>query len=61
MDQEWTISSYSDSASCVEVRQTADGIETRNSNDRNGPVVTYTPAEWDAFIKGVRNGEFDLM
>jgi len=29
--------------------------------DGDSTVLTYTPPEWDAFIAGVRNGEFDLM
>lgn len=25
----------------------------------DGPVLIFTPGEWDAFIKGVKAGEFD--
>ncbi|MCC5577269.1 DUF397 domain-containing protein [Microtetraspora sp. AC03309] len=32
----------------------------RDSKDRNGPVLTFTPSEWSAFIGGVRDGEFDI-
>jgi hypothetical protein len=28
--------------------------------DRSGPALVYTPREWDAFIKGAKDGEFDL-
>ncbi|WP_329072636.1 DUF397 domain-containing protein [Amycolatopsis sp. NBC_01480] len=25
-----------------------------------GVTLVFTPSEWDAFVKGVRDGEFDL-
>ncbi|WP_327105217.1 DUF397 domain-containing protein [Nonomuraea glycinis] len=25
----------------------------------DGPVLTFTPGEWNAFIEGVKDGEFD--
>jgi hypothetical protein len=34
-------------------------IGVRNSRDCAGPVLRFTPAEWHAFLGGVRNGEFD--
>ncbi len=36
------------------------GIAVRDSKDPGGPVLDFTPAEWRAFIAGVRDGEFDL-
>jgi Domain of unknown function (DUF397) len=31
----------------------------RDSKDPAGPRLAFTAAEWDAFIKGVKDGEFD--
>jgi hypothetical protein len=31
----------------------------RNSAHPEGPVLVFTPAEWDAFILGAKDGEFD--
>jgi len=31
----------------------------RNSRDPNGPVLVFTAPEWDAFVAGVKLGEFD--
>ena len=31
----------------------------RNSHEPDGPVLVYTPAEWTAFVEGVKLGEFD--
>ncbi len=45
---------------CVEVASLADGsIGVRNSRHSDGPVLAFTSDEWQAFLGGVRNGEFD--
>ncbi|ADG86967.1 protein of unknown function DUF397 [Thermobispora bispora DSM 43833] len=46
---------------CVEVAVLPDGrVGVRDSKNRSGPVLVFTPAEWRAFIGGVKDGEFDL-
>ncbi len=46
---------------CVEVAFAADGsVGVRDSKDRTGPLLTFTPAEWEAFTGGIRDGEFDI-
>ena len=48
------------SGSCVEVAALPDGeVAVRNSRHPSGPALIYTPAEIAAFVKGVKNGEFD--
>ena len=56
----WKKSSLSNSFSnCVEVANLPDGgIGVRDSKDREGPVLVFTVGEWDAFLGGVRDGEF---
>lgn len=56
----WTKSSLSmHNGQCVEVAGLADDvIRVRNSRDPQGVVLSFTPAEWDAFIGGVQLGEF---
>ncbi len=44
---------------CVEVALGEEEIGVRNSRDLTGPILRFTPGEWDAFIAGVKNGEFD--
>lgn len=34
-------------------------IAMRNSADPDGTVLVFTPAEWDAFVRGAKDGEFD--
>jgi hypothetical protein len=47
--------------SCVEARRNGEHIEVRNSRDASGPVLRFTPAEWDAFLHGARHAEFDHL
>ena len=48
---------YSDN--CVEVAFAGGAVAMRDSKDRSGPVLVFTTAEWQAFVAGARNGEFD--
>jgi hypothetical protein len=46
---------------CVEVEGLPEGwVAVRDTKDREGPVLRYNPTEWQAFLDGVRGGEFDL-
>ena len=35
-------------------------IAMRDSRQPDGPVLIFTPDEWEAFTAGVQDGEFDL-
>lgn len=37
------------------------GVAIRNSREPDGPALVYTRAEMDAFLVGVKNGEFDYL
>ena len=45
---------------CVEVAFVNDAILLRDSKDPQGPVLVFTQGEWEAFVGGARDGEFDL-
>jgi hypothetical protein len=45
---------------CVEVAFVADAIAVRDSKNTAGPVLVFTRGEWDAFVEGAKDGEFDL-
>ena len=48
------------SGSCVVVAELdGGGIAVRNSRYPSGPALIYTRAEIEAFLTGVKNGEFD--
>jgi Domain of unknown function (DUF397) len=57
----WIKSSLSfANSNCVEVADLPGGhIGVRDSKDTEGPVLRFTPGEWQAFLGGVQNGEFD--
>jgi Domain of unknown function (DUF397) len=44
---------------CVEVARLPDGGMAMRNSGHPGTVLRYTAAEWDAFMDGVRKGEFD--
>ena len=58
-DLAWRKSSRSQYNACVEVRFLGDCVPLRNSRDPDGPVLVFTVPEWDAFVEGVKLGEFD--
>lgn len=64
------ISSFcaADKPQCVEVEATNRGVgndwivvtDSKDTSDERRELV-FTPAEWDAFVAGVKAGEFDLL
>jgi hypothetical protein len=61
----WRVSSHSNGTdgSCVEAGPLADGsgrVALRHSHHPDAQVIVYTRAEWDAFVGGAKNGEFDF-
>ena len=57
----WRTSSFSgNNGTCVEVAALRDGrIAVRNSNRPHEGIVVFTRAEMNAWISGVKAGEFD--
>lgn len=63
----WLKSSFSNGtggSNCVEVKhKTGRMISIRDSKQNDDPYqkeLNFTPEEWQAFIDGVKSGEFDL-
>jgi hypothetical protein len=58
----WHKSSYStDGGECVETAVLPDRrVAVRHSKQPGGAILLYTPAEWNAFLKGAKDGEFDI-
>lgn len=61
-DATWRKSSrsgpYSDN--CVEVAFVGGAVAVRDSKNPAEAVLLFTPQEWDAFVDGAKDGEFDL-
>lgn len=60
---EWVKASASggNGGNCVEQRRSGEAIEVRDSKDRSGPVLRFTPAEFAAWLDGAKRGEFDHL
>ncbi|WP_436760389.1 DUF397 domain-containing protein [Streptosporangium sp. V21-05] len=58
----WRKSSLSGSGNdCVEVADDLpDAVAVRDSEDIQGPALTFESRQWSAFVSGVKRGEFDL-
>ncbi|MFE4976783.1 DUF397 domain-containing protein [Kitasatospora sp. NPDC056651] len=48
----WRKSSYSsnEGGQCVEVADTPTAVHVRDSKDKTGPQLTFSPAAWQAFV-----------
>ncbi|SFK97290.1 protein of unknown function [Streptosporangium canum] len=57
---EFRKSSYSGGGdNCVEVATNLSGVvAVRDSKDPSGLVLTFAPAVWRDFLRGVRDGDF---
>ncbi|MFJ8433978.1 DUF397 domain-containing protein [Kitasatospora sp. NPDC094019] len=65
-EPKWFKSTYSSNGgNCVEVAAnlaTSAGIvPIRDSKDPEGPSLTFSAAEFSAFLNAVRNGEFGVV
>lgn len=58
---DWRKSGYSNGTEqCVEIAALPDGaVAMRDSKRPEGPVLRFTAGEWDAFVLGAKDGEFD--
>lgn len=45
---------------CVEVAFVPGAVAVRDSKNPTGPALLFTIDEWDAFVGGAKDGEFDL-
>jgi len=63
-DSDFKRSAYSNPggiiSTCVEVARKPEGVAVRNSNDTAKNTVFFTNDEWLAFVKGTKDGQFDV-
>lgn len=60
---QWRKSSYSgdNGGNCVEVARNLPAIvAVRDSKDPAGGFLAFSPGEWNALIRRIKSGEFDL-
>ncbi|PPJ09769.1 DUF397 domain-containing protein [Nocardia nova] len=58
---QWLKSSHSGAGKdCVEIAHLAKRtVGVRDSKNPTGPVLLFTPGEWDAFTTGLQEGKFE--
>lgn len=55
LDATWRKSTRSNNeGACVEARYADRTAQVRDSKDPSGPVLTFTPAAWSAFVVALR-------
>jgi Domain of unknown function (DUF397) len=57
----WRIGKLCDSGQCVEVGTLGKSVLIRSSADPDGRYVTLTKDEWNVFVAGVKDGDFDRL
>jgi predicted secreted Zn-dependent protease len=57
---EWRKSTRCRDGNCVEVALLEHQVAVRDSKDKRGPMLVFSSVEWQTFLAGVRNGEFEL-
>jgi Domain of unknown function (DUF397) len=55
----WHVSRTCESGACVMVARQGDSVLFGNTSQPDGPVYTYTRAEWREFLAGAKMGDFD--
>ncbi|MBB4705705.1 DUF397 domain-containing protein [Sphaerisporangium siamense] len=58
---EWRTAARCTTKNCVEVAIVDGLIAVRDSKDPANPALLYTESEWQVFIDGAKNGEFDVQ
>jgi len=54
----WRKSSRCGTSTCVEVAKVGENYLIRDSKKPEAAALSFTEAEWDAFVEGVAAGEF---
>ena len=54
----WRTAYQCNGGACIRVAADGDAVMI-GSSQPNGPVLSYSRAEWTAFVEGIRQGDFD--
>lgn len=58
----WFKSSYSNgTGECIEIAAVGEAVAMRDSKDQSGPTLVFTPGEFNAFVRGAVDGEFNNL
>ena len=57
----WKVAKKCNDGGCIRVASQSDQILIGDTKNPSGPVLSYTRDEWNAFVEGVRHGDFDAV
>jgi predicted secreted Zn-dependent protease len=57
----WRIAAKCDGGACVRVASAGEIIFLGDSKSPEGPTLSYTRNEWEAFVAGIKSGDFDTV
>ncbi|WP_367185042.1 DUF397 domain-containing protein [Trebonia sp.] len=60
-DLSWRVATRCDIGNCVQVAPHAGMIVVGDTQCPDGPVLSYSRGQWQAFVEGVRQGGFDEL
>lgn len=55
----WRVALTCNGGECVQVAPQGSRIIIGDSKNPGGPVLAYSRTEWNAFVDGIRQGDFD--
>ena len=58
-EPQWRMASRCDGGQCVEVGILGDSVLIRNSADQDDERLALSRDEWQEFVAGVKDGDFD--
>lgn len=51
---------WADTAWCVAVKRSKNGVQIRDTKDVTNKTLSFTKKEWQVFIQGIKDGEFEV-
>ena len=58
-DLDWHVSRTCEGGACIMVARNEDTVLLGNTTNPGGATLSYTTAEWQQFVAGVKQGDFD--
>jgi hypothetical protein len=55
----WHMARRCDNGACVEIGTLGESVLVRSSADPDGKYITLSQGEWQVFVAGVRDGDWD--
>ena len=60
-EPKWQVARFCNGGACVQVAPDGSNVLIGDSKNPSGPVLTYSRDEWQTFVEGIRQGDFDNL